>query len=154
MSLPPPQDNPSGAGPGPSDFGDVNLSSPAPPGPGAQSATLYQIGDVAVTANTIVTPNGEVPLGGSTWIASDQTRTEESIPAYAIVLAIVFFLACLLGLLFLLIKERKTSGYVEVRIRSGDFVHMTQVPASSASHVDKIRAYVAEIQAHASRSRG
>lgn len=34
-------------------------------------------------------------------------------------LAIIFALACLLGLLFLLVKEDVTTGYVQVSVRSG-----------------------------------
>lgn len=115
---------------------------------------MLQIGDIAIAGDRIITPNGEAPLAGSTWVASDQSRTEEKMPAYAIVLAILFFLACLLGLLFLLIKERKTTGYVEVRVQSGNMMHMTQIPVSSPQAVDQIRAQVGQAQSMAQRAMG
>ena len=62
------------------------------------NAVLLQIGDIGITSTHIITPNGVASLTGSSWVASDQTRTEEKIPAYAIVLAVLFFLACFLGL--------------------------------------------------------
>ena len=43
------------------------------------------------------------------------SRTEEKIPAHAIVLAVIFFIFCLLGLLFLLMKEKTTTGFVRSR---------------------------------------
>lgn len=123
--------------------------SPPPPPSGPSPANLQptlQIGDIGVSNGLIHTPNGNAPVAGSAWTVSDQTRTEEGIPPYAIVLAIVFFLACLLGLLFLLIKEKKTTGYVEVRVQSGNLLHMTQIPVSSPSQIAQIRALVSQAQ--------
>jgi hypothetical protein len=76
----------------------------------------------------------------------DQSRTEEKIPTHAIVLAIVFALFCLVGLLFLLMKK-KTTGYVEVEVRSGDLRHTTQIPVQSVFAVNQVRAQVAQAQA-------
>ena len=59
----------------------------------------------------------------------------ESIPAWAIVCAIIFFIFCLLGLLFLLIKERKTQGFVQVSVQGHGVFHATQVPVSSPAQV-------------------
>ncbi|MDX6260618.1 MAG: hypothetical protein QOH84_2306, partial [Kribbellaceae bacterium] len=81
---------------------------------------LVTIGDISVEQYRIVTPAGVLPTQGTNWSAMDMTRTEEKIPAYAIVLAIIFFLFCLLGLLFLLIKERKTTGFVQVTVQHGN----------------------------------
>ncbi len=119
---------------------------PVPPLPAAGGGILQQIGDIGITNDTVITPNGNAPLRGAVWIVSDQTRTEEKIPAYAIVLAILFFLACLLGLLFLLIKERKTTGYVEVRVQSDRLLHMTQIPVSDPEQVARIRSAVGHAQ--------
>ncbi|MEO3974071.1 hypothetical protein [Streptomyces sp. CAU 1734] len=100
-------------------------------GPAPGGAPLVGIGDITVLQDSIVTPAGTMPLRGAVWNATDLSRTEESIPAYAIVLAIVFFLACLLGLLFLLIKERKTTGFIQVTVTSGGKHHSTMIPAHS-----------------------
>jgi hypothetical protein len=107
------------------------------------------IGDIGVSRSWIVTPNGSAPLAGSQWLVRDMTRTEEKMPAVAIVLAILFFLVCFLGLLFLLMKEKTTTGYVEVTIRSGNLVHATQLPISAPYQIDQVRKAVSQAQSMA-----
>jgi hypothetical protein len=68
------------------------------------------------------------------------------------VLAIVFALLCLLGLLFLLAKEPVTTGYVQVTVRTGGLVHMTQIPVSDPQQVMWVRQQVAHAQTLASRA--
>jgi hypothetical protein len=51
------------------------------------------------------------------------------------VLAIIFALFCLLGLLFLLIKERRTTGFVQVAVQNGGRTHNTHVAVNSPSQV-------------------
>ncbi|MDI5965524.1 hypothetical protein POF50_011525 [Streptomyces sp. SL13] len=104
----------------------------APPG---QGNMLVSIGDIAVTSEVIMTPAGALPLKGAIWTVTDMSRTEERMPAYAVVLAIVFFLACLLGLLFLLIKERRTTGHVQVTVNSGGRHHATMIPVNNPQTV-------------------
>ncbi|MGQ4511947.1 hypothetical protein [Streptomyces sp. DW26H14] len=123
-----------GAGPAPLGPGYPG----APEGPGAQGPTalaggspLVSIGDITVlNTGTIVTPSGTLPLRGAVWNAMDLSRTEEKIPTYAIVLAVVFFVFCFLGLLFLLMKEKSTTGFVQVTVTSGGKHHATMVPAT------------------------
>ena len=112
-------------------------------------AFLYTIGDVGVSRHWIVTPNGTAPLRGSQWIVTDFSRVEQKIPTYAIVLAIVFAIFCLLGLLFLLIKEPFVSGYVHVDVQSEDLHHTTQVPVFAVEQVSEARATVGYIQSMA-----
>lgn len=104
------------------------------------------IGDIGVTRNWVVTPNGNAPAAGSRWIVLDQSRTERKIPTWAIVLAIIFAVACLIGLLFLLVKEDKTSGYVEVTVISGTLTHTTQVPIRSQGEIAQVRNRVHQAQ--------
>jgi hypothetical protein len=108
---------------------------------------VLTIGDITVTEDRILTPNGTAPLKGSQWFVRDLSRTEEKIPTSAIVLAIIFSVFCLLGLLFLLQKEKRTTGYVEVEVRSGKLTHTTQIPVSSPYVVNQVRALVAQAQA-------
>ncbi|MET7680193.1 hypothetical protein [Streptomyces sp. NPDC005423] len=98
---------------------------PAPMG----GAPLMSIGDITVMGDQIVTPAGTLPLRGSVWNATDMSHTEEKIPTHAVVLAIVFFLFCLLGLFFLLMKEKKTTGYIQVTVTSAGRHHSTMIPA-------------------------
>ena len=105
---------------------------PQQPGmqPGAGMPVLT-FGDIAVMNDQIVTPAGPMPLKGAVWTATDLSRTEEKIPTVAIVLAIVFALFCLIGLLFLLMKEKRTTGFVQVTVTSGGRHHSTMIPAVS-----------------------
>ncbi|MEV0283309.1 hypothetical protein AB0H36_04225 [Kribbella sp. NPDC050820] len=96
---------------------------------------LVTVGDISVEQFRIVTPAGVLPTQGTNWSAMDMSRTEEKIPAWAIILAIVFALACLLGLLFLLCKERKTTGFVQVTVQNGNRTHNTHVGVSSPREV-------------------
>ena len=114
--------------------------------PDATDPIVLTIGDIGVTRNWVVTPNGTARLDGSQWIARDMTRTESKIPTWAIVLAVVFALVCLLGLLFLLAKEKHTTGYVEVSVQAGNLVHATQIPVSSQYQVAQIRQQVSQAQ--------
>lgn len=120
-----------------------------PPVPGQPEQFLLTIGDIGVSRSWVVTPNGTAPLAGSQWIMQDRTFTQRSIPAYAIVLAIIFAFACLLGLLFLLIKEDRMTGYVEVSVRSGNLFHVTQLPAQSPQAVLQARQLVYQAQSMA-----
>ncbi len=119
----------------------VGAGAPSPPGQGPD-AMLLSIGDIAIYPDRVVTPSGTFPHAGLTWVVRDNTTTTQGIPAYAIVLAIIFFLACLLGLLFLLIKETKTQGYVEVSVQGDGGYHVTQIPISAPAQVAALRQQV------------
>jgi hypothetical protein len=106
-------------------------SSGGPP----QLPTLITIGDIAVTPEHVVTPYGRFPIGQVYWTLTDQSRTTSRIPTVAIVLAIVFFLFCLLGLLFLLMKEERTEGWVQVGVQGPGLFHAVQLPVSSPNDV-------------------
>ncbi|HET6353124.1 hypothetical protein [Streptomyces sp.] len=113
------------------EYSQTQPALPVPAGaPAAMGgAPLVSIGDISVMGDSIVTPAGTLPLRGSVWNATDMSRTEEKIPTHAIVLAIVFFIFCLLGLLFLLMKEKKTTGFIQVTVTSGGKHHSTMIPA-------------------------
>jgi hypothetical protein len=96
---------------------------------------LVTVGDISVEQHRIVTPAGVLPTHGTNWSAMDMSRTEEKIPGWAIVLAIIFALACLLGLLFLLCKERTTTGFVQITVQNGNRTHNTHVGVSSPRDV-------------------
>jgi hypothetical protein len=101
----------------------------------------------------VVTPNGTAPVAGARFIVLDQTHTERKIPTWAIVLAIIFALACLLGLLFLLVKEDRTTGYVEVTVMSGTLTHVTQVPVRHQADIASVRQRVHQAQTLAAAAR-
>ncbi|CAG7649105.1 hypothetical protein [Actinacidiphila bryophytorum] len=95
---------------------------------GGPGATLLTIGDIAVTETGIMTPAGLLPLRGAVWTVSDMSRSESKTPTYAIVLAVIFALACLVGLFFLLIKENVTTGFAQVTVNSGGKYHAVMIP--------------------------
>ncbi|MFD9336386.1 hypothetical protein ACFWBF_18575 [Streptomyces sp. NPDC060028] len=108
----------------------AGLPAPVTPPAQAHGGSGFSLGDITVVGDQIMTPSGSMPLRGAMWNATDLSRTEEKIPAHAIVLAIIFFLFCLLGLLFLLMKEKKTTGYIQITVNSGGRHHSTMIPAT------------------------
>ncbi|WP_395370132.1 hypothetical protein OHU45_16630 [Streptomyces tubercidicus] len=128
----PPPGFPPGAPPqpGPAGFPPAGFQPGVQPGGMALS-----LGDIAVNGDTIMTPAGPMPLKGAVWTATDMSRTEEKMPSHAVVLAVVFFFFCLLGLLFLLMKEKVTTGFVQVTVNSGGRHHSTMIPVQSREQV-------------------
>jgi hypothetical protein len=88
-------------------------------------------------------------LRGTMWTVQDSTQTTQSIPAYAIVLAIIFAFLCLLGLLFLLIKETRHTGFISVTVVGEGLYHSVQLPPGpqaagwAAQQVNQARALAA-----------
>lgn len=116
-------------------------------------AILGTIGDISYDARAVHVPGRSFPIAGSVWTVRDQSRSERVMPSWAIICAIVFFLFCFLGLLFLAVKETRVSGYVEVEVRQGANFHVTQVPAvgpqtltwanSAVNHARSVAAWAA-----------
>lgn len=96
---------------------------------------LVTFGDVSVGQTTVFTPNGVAPVGRTTFLLTDLSVTRENIPTWAVVCAVVFFLFCLLGLLFLLAKERRTEGHVQIVVQGPHLLHTAQVPVWSPEQV-------------------
>jgi hypothetical protein len=107
-----------------------------------QELPLVVIGDITVTQSWVVTPSGTRPVGEVQWMFTDMSQRTEAIPTWAIVLAIVLVWACLLSLLFLLVKEERTGGSVQVVVQSPGFVHGVQLPVSSPAQVADYNARV------------
>lgn len=101
----------------------------------AGEPALITIGDIVVTPDHVLTPQGQVPTGSVHWTFTDMSRTYEAIPTWAIVLAVVFAVVCLLGLLFLLAKESRTTGFVQVGVHGPDLYHAVQLPVGSRNDV-------------------
>ncbi|MFC9706204.1 hypothetical protein ACFTWD_36575 [Streptomyces sp. NPDC056943] len=113
-----------------------------PPQYATGGAPLFAIGDISVIGDQIHTPAGPMPLRGAVWNAMDLSRTEEKISTVGIVLACLFVAVCGLGLLFLLIKEKATTGFVQITVNSGGKHHSTMIPAM---HPDTIHWAMAQI---------
>ena len=96
---------------------------------------LTTIGDISVSEHWVSTPSGPHPIRGSVWTVTDMSRYEESISTVGIVLAVVFVWFCLLGLLFLLMKERRLGGFVQVTVQGNGFYHSTLIPVTGPHSV-------------------
>lgn len=95
---------------------------------GPPEPVLVTIGDIGVGQTTVVTPSGTAPVGQTTFQFTDLSTTQEGIPTWAIVCAVIFFVFCLLGLLFLLVKERRTEGFVQIVVQGPHLLHTVQLP--------------------------
>ena len=102
---------------------------------GTPEQALVTIGDVVVSRNWVVTPNGTAPISGMQFLLTDNSRTESRIPGWAIVLAVLGALFFLLGLLFLLVKETVTVGSIQVTVIGDRLTHTVVVPVSSQAAV-------------------
>jgi hypothetical protein len=120
---------------------------PAPP-------PLVTIGDIACTEDQVITPSGTTPIRGLTWTFTNMSHTWQTVPTWAAVCAIVgFFFVCFLSLLFLLAKEDKTQGWVQVNVQGNGFMHAVSLPVYSpyqvadyAARVDYARSLSARAQ--------
>jgi hypothetical protein len=95
---------------------------------GGAEPVLLQIGDMSLTSTHVILPYGQYPLHGATWTVQDSTQVTEGIPAVGIVLTVIFVWFCLLGLLFLLMKERRYLGFVSISVTGPGFHHTAQFP--------------------------
>lgn len=81
-----------------------------------ESSYLISVGHIHATQDYVVTPAGTWPLAEVTVESRDQTATTSGIPAWAVILVIVFIWFFLLSLLFLLAREERTSGSIVVTV--------------------------------------
>lgn len=127
---------------------DVEL--PPTPAPGSYAAApppsdpiLVSIGDIHCTRSQVITPAGNAPLAGSRWSFVDMSRTTNEIPQWALIVGIVTaVLFCGLGLLFLLVKEERTIGFVQITVSAGPVAHTTAIPVMSRAAVADLGARV------------
>jgi hypothetical protein len=105
----------------------------APPG---YEGVVLTIGDVLVTPDSVLVPEGRFPLVGTTWTVQDSTRIIKTTPRYARVLAASFAVLAF-GPLFLLIKERHYGGFVLVTVVGEGLYHNVKFPPGpeSTAHV-------------------
>jgi hypothetical protein len=116
---------------------------PVSPAPGLPTEpVLVTIGDISVTQSTVYTPSGSRPLNEVSWNVADMSVTTQAIPTWAIICAVVFFLMCFLGLLFLLAKEDRTVGAMQVTVSGPGFVYTSSIPVYNPAQVADINARV------------
>lgn len=99
---------------------------------------LVAIGDITVSSSWVVTPAGNRFVKDVTWTVTDMSRTYRAIPTWAIVMAVIGFFFFLLGLFFLLVKEERTEGWVQVTVQAPGFVHVASIPVRRVAEVADI----------------
>jgi hypothetical protein len=109
---------------------------------GQQGQVMVTIGDIVCTNTSVITPSGQAPIGSVVWSYTDMSRTNRGIPTWAIVCTVIFFFFCLLGLLFLLAKEERTEGSVQVVVQGPGFLHQVQLPVGSVLQIQDYAARV------------
>ncbi|WP_244871821.1 hypothetical protein [Catellatospora sp. TT07R-123] len=118
-------------------------SAQPPAHPGIAGPVLVQLGEVAVTATTIITPTGEIPLRGSQWTINDQFHSRQRIPGWAVACAILlFFVLCFLSLLFLLVKTTTYEGSVQISIANEGRHYVLRIPVNDQRVVAHLHAQV------------
>lgn len=111
--------------------------------PPAHEPVLAQIGEIAVTPSTVRTPSGDIPLAGSQWHVADYWQSEQKIPTWAIVCAVVgFCFLTVFSLLFLLAKETVHRGVVQVTVTNGARQYVARVPVVTPAQVQAIHQQV------------
>ncbi|MEU3455688.1 hypothetical protein ABZ671_19115 [Micromonospora sp. NPDC006766] len=109
----------------------------APPAP--QSVVAVQIGEIMVTPPVIRTPAGVLPLTGASWHVVDYWQKEEKVATWALVCAILgFFCLTVFSLLFLLIKETRHHGTVQITVTNGGHQYVARIPVFDQFQVQQI----------------
>jgi hypothetical protein len=103
---------------------------------------LATIGDISISQHWVMTPTGPQPIRGSVWTVTDMSQYQESVSTAGVVLAILFVWFCLLGLLFLLMKDRRYGGYIQVTVQGSGFYHSTLIPAGGLQSVMSVNQQV------------
>ncbi|GAA2630760.1 hypothetical protein [Paractinoplanes durhamensis] len=115
----------------------------APPVAAAPGPVIVQIAEIAVTSTTVHTPAGDIPLAGSQWLVSDYWFSQQRIPRWAIVAAIVgFCVLTVFSLLFLLVKETVAQGTVQVTVTNGTRQYVARIPVTDQGAVTTINQQV------------
>ncbi|WP_316670962.1 hypothetical protein [uncultured Propionibacterium sp.] len=129
------------------DQGLPAVPAPAAPGP------YYDLGPIRIRGNTVITPNGTIPLSRAQFFFQDMSRTTKSTPTWAIVLAIVLAWFFLLSLLLLIIQEENTTGQITVVVTGGEGAYCLVVPVTSQAQVHIWAQQVQQAQMIAAQSR-
>lgn len=118
---------------------------------GSPEQWLATIGDISFSQHWVATPTGTYPIKGTVWTVTDMSHYSESISIVGVILCLIFVWLCLLGLLFLLMKDGKYVGHIQVTVQGNGFYHSTLLPAaggprammSVTQHVNYARALAA-----------
>ncbi len=108
---------------------------PAAPQSGGEPV-IVALGDISVTQTHVILPHGRYPLRDTVWHVQDLTYPTQKIPEWAIVAGIVgFVFVCVFSLFFLLVKETRFHGQVEVTVTGPNGLHHVMRFPATGPHV-------------------
>ena len=100
------------------------------------------LGDIGLSPSHVFLPSGTYPIKGTQWTVMDMSRRVEKVSTAGIVLTVVFVWFCLIGLLFLLMKDERTEGYIQVTVTGPGLAHTTMVPAYGPQAIGQVMNFV------------
>ncbi|WP_433301748.1 hypothetical protein ACQP2F_07000 [Actinoplanes sp. CA-030573] len=119
------------------------VSAYVPPPDPQPGPVIMQIAEIAVTSTTVHTPTGDIPLAGSQWQVNDYWFSQQRIPRWAVIAAIVgFCVLTVFSLLFLLVKENVMQGTVQVTVTNGSRQYVARIPVADQNGVTAINQQV------------
>jgi hypothetical protein len=126
------------------ELGAVTADLPGPPPRfTVGEPVVARFGRITVTDTMVRTSTRSFPLRGSVWRTFDYWQTRRVTPEWAIVLAIVgFFFMPFVSLLFLLVKEQRMSGVLQVAVWDGIRQHAVDLPVRSSLDLQNWRRQV------------
>jgi hypothetical protein len=127
---------------------DLQPAGPSRPDARRGEPLIARFGAIEVTGTTVRTPTGAFPLRGSVWRCFDHWQTRRVIPTWAIALAVIgFFFVPFVSLLFLLVKESRETGVLQVAVWDGVRQHVADLPVHSRAHARAIEHQVGYVRA-------
>ncbi|MYM20558.1 hypothetical protein GSY69_11440 [Brevibacterium sp. 5221] len=133
-----------GGVPGPQTYASPQ---PAQAGPPGSEPALVSLPGVTITQHWVITPSGAAPRAQCSLSAGERVSITRATPTWAIVLAIVgFFVLTIFSLLFLLAKEQRVTGSVDLVVRGPGMHFATSVPVGSQAALAGLRMQVAQAQ--------
>ncbi len=121
----------------------------APPA-GAGEQVVARFGDIEVTRSWVRCPTGSFALQGSVWRCFDYWYVTRVTPGWAVALAVLgFFVVPFVSLLFLLIKEPRTTGVLQVAVWDGARQHVVDLPVGDPAQARTIECQVGRVRAMA-----
>lgn len=103
-----------------------------PAGHGQIWVPELMIGDIEVSRHWIRTPMGVLPSRDAVWAVEDGSDLTRVIPAWAWVACLLTIMFCLIGLLFLFVREDRRRYYAQVTLTGPGFTHSTRLYGTGA----------------------
>jgi hypothetical protein len=115
------------------ELGAVTADLPGPPPRFAVGEPVVaRFGRITVTDTVVRTSTRVFALRGSVWRTFDYWQRRRVTPDWAVVLAVLgFFVVPFVSLLFLLVKEERVSGVLQVAVWDGVRQHAVDLPVRS-----------------------